>query len=220
MRNSLLIGVLAVAVSLLCRSAIAGELFRYNFVEAGYNKGTADIKGATQSADLSLFGITGSYAAHELVAIQAGYGKAKSSFNGSYLGTPESFTANSNVMFVGVTLHKMISSNTELGLDLARNRSSTDATTVIVAGTPRTVSSFTDNTNSFAIRARTAIVPEFRLLASAGRTTGGSATASTDYTVGAEYELGKAFSLGAGYALSTSPTGDSRGFSISGRYYY
>ncbi len=220
MRNSLLIGVLAVAVSLFCRSAIAGELFRYNFVEAAYGKGTVDVPGATQKEDFSMFGITGSYAVHELVAIQAGYGKVKSSFNGSYLGTSESFTANSNAMFVGVTLHKMISSNTELGLDLARNHSSIDSFTANIGGTPRTIPSSTDNSNSFAIRARTAIIPEFRLLASAGRTTGGSSSASTDYAVGAEYELGKDFALGAGYALSTSPIGDSRGFSISGRYYY
>jgi hypothetical protein len=224
MRNSWLVGVLVVGVCVLCRSAVADELFRYNYVEAGYGKVTDDAKGFSPKIDGSDYGILGSYAVHELVAITIQYTKLKTSFNGSFSGTPVSLTSNGNALTVGVTLHKMISDNTELGLDLARDHISYDAYTMTVAGTPSTVPSSTDNTNDFGIRVRTAIVPEFRLLASAGRTTGGSNAASTNYDIGAEYELGKDFSLGVDYGLSTSSTGSStdyaRGFSISGRYYY
>lgn len=224
MRNSWIIGVLVVTVCVLCRSAVADELFRYNYIEAGYQKASDDAKGFSSKIDGSQYGIFGSYAVHELVAIGVQYGKVKSSFNGSFSGTPVSFTNSGSFLAVGVTLHKMISDNTELGLDLARDHISYDAYTMTVAGTPSTVPSSTDNTNDFGIRVRTAIVPEFRLLASAGRTTGGSYAASTNYDIGAEYELGKDFSLGVDYGLSTSSTGSStdyaRGFSISGRYYY
>jgi hypothetical protein len=224
MRNSWLVGVLVVTVCVLCRSAVAEELFRYNYVEAGYEKGTSDVKGFSPKIDVSDYKIFGSYAVHELVAIGIQYATGKASFNGSVSGVPVSETSNSNILTVGVTLHKMISDNTELGLDLARDHSSYDAFTMTVAGSPTTVPSSTDNTNDFGIRVRTAIVPEFRLLASAGRTTGGSYAASTNYDIGAEYELGKDFSLGVDYGLSTSTTGSStdytRGFSISGRYYY
>ena len=43
MRNSWLVGVLVVGVCVLCRSAVADELFRYNYVEAGYGKVTEDV---------------------------------------------------------------------------------------------------------------------------------------------------------------------------------
>jgi hypothetical protein len=168
--------------------------------------------------------ILGSYAVHELVAIGVQYTKTKTSFNGSYLGTPASMSSNVSGLTLAVSLHKLISDNTELGLDLARDHFSKDAYTVTQAGTPSVVPSSTDNTNSFGIRARTAIVPAFQLFASIGRTTGGSYAARTRYGIGAEYELGKDFGIGIGYGVATSTTGGStdsaRGLSIRGRYYY
>lgn len=220
MLNSWIIGVLIVMFFMLCRSAIANELFRYNYVKAVYGKATYDMQGSSQKADGSLYGVIGSYAIHELVAIGVQYEKTKKSFDGSFSGTPVSITSIGNSLAMGVTLHKMVSNSTELGLDLVRDHSSADATTATFAGVLFTVPASTDNTNAFGIRVSTAIVPEFRLMASVGRTTGGNFAVSTDYSIGAEYELGKNFSMDAKYVLNTISTGNSRGLIVNGRYYY
>jgi hypothetical protein len=220
LRNSWIIGGLVVAVCVFSRSVVADELFRYNYIEVGYGKVADDAKGFSPKIDGSDYGIMGSYAIHELVAIGIQYSKSKASFNGSYSGVPASTTLSGNDLIIGATLHKMISDNTELGFDLERDHTSIDASTIIVAGTPSAVPSSTDNTNVFAIRVRTAIIPVFRLLASIGRSTGGNFGASTDYNIGVEYELGKDFSLGAGYRVNNSSTDNVRGLAISGRYYY
>lgn len=220
MRNSWVVGISVAVVCVFCRSAVAEELFRYNYVELGYGKATADMEGSAQKIDGSVYGIVGSYAVHELVAIGVVYQKSKASFNGSVFGTPVSLTGKGSSLIIGVTLHKMVSDNTELGLDLSRDQSSYDAMLVTIGGSTSTEPASTNNTNVFRVRGRTAIVSEFRLLASVGRTTGGKYDASTDYSIGAEYELGKDFSLGAEYDLSNDPISNTSGFIVSGRYYY
>ena len=100
MRNSWIIGVLVVGVCVLCRSAVADELFRYNYVEASYTKATDDAKGFSPKIDSSGYGILGSYAVHELVAITIQYTKLKTSFNGNFSGTPVSLTSNGNAEHV------------------------------------------------------------------------------------------------------------------------
>jgi hypothetical protein len=226
MRNLKLVGLFVVLGCGLGRSAVADELFRYNYVELGYAKATEDMKGFSPKIDGSDYGIFGSYAVHELVAIGVQYTKIKASFNGSYLGVPASLANTGSDLTLGISLHKLISDNTELGFDLARDHFSYDAYTITSPGSSAyiAVPSSTDNTNSFGIRARTAVVPDFRLFAGIGRTTGGSNAAITNYNVGAEYELGKDFGIGIGYGVGTSTKGGAtdyaRGFSIGGRYYY
>jgi len=116
MRNSWLVGILAILVGVFGRSAVADELFKYNYAELGYQKYSVDWQGASQKIDGSFFGIAGSYGVHELIAIQVRYGKATESFNGSFSGIPVSFSAKASDMTAGVTLHKMIAGNTEVGL--------------------------------------------------------------------------------------------------------
>ena len=77
MRNSWIIRILILMYFMLCRSAIANELFRYNYVKAVYGKATYDMQGSSQKADGSLYGVIGSYAIHELVAIGVQYEKTK-----------------------------------------------------------------------------------------------------------------------------------------------
>ena len=136
---------------------------------------------------------------------------------------PISYSNSGNALVANVSLHKMVADNTELGIDLARNHSRNDDSTITIAGITYTVPSSTDNSNYFGIRVRTAIVPAFRLQASAARVTGGSSTA-TLYGFGAEYLMGKDFGMGVDYNWSASSsygsTGYVRGVSISGRYYY
>lgn len=219
MRISTLVGILLLSVCALNRTAAAEELFRYNYIEADYLKATADSPGTAQKINASLFGIAGSYAVHELVAIQAGLGKTKVNFNGLNQGISDSFAYNGTEIFLGLSLHKMVAESTEVGLDLAHIQATSPAFTEVIGGTANAVAPGMDNANSFAFRVRTALVPAFRLLASVGRTTGG-ALATTDYSAGVEYELGEKFSLGAGFTLNAASTKNSRGPNISGRYYF
>ena len=64
-----LIGVLIVAVSVICHSAIADELFKYNYVEAGYTKSKIDANGYSSKPDHSSYGVDVSYAVHEYVEL-------------------------------------------------------------------------------------------------------------------------------------------------------
>lgn len=193
---------------------------KYNYIKVGSQKVTQHAEGYSPKIDGSSSGIFGSYAVKELVAIEVQYTKSKTSFNGSYLGTPASFNAKENELAMGATLHKMISDTAELAFDLALKRTSGDAYTETVGGIQKKTPAFTSNSHTFGIRAGTAIVPEFRFGVSIGRTTGGNSNATTHYGIRTEYEIVKNFNLEAGYRLSTSSPGHARGISISGRYYY
>src|SRR5271169_40579 len=222
MRNLLFTGFFVVTTGVVSGSAIADDLFNYNYVELGYSNTTTEVQGSTQKeddSDTALPGIQASYAIHDLIAIQASYSPIKETFNGVISGMPVAYNISGDYLSLGVDMHKMISDSAEIGLDLGHNRERSNGT-MSVAGSPITIPSSTDITNSFGIRARIAITPKFLLAASAGRTTGGSEAASTDYTAGAEYMLGKKFSIGVEDDLSTIPTGNWRSYVVYGRYYY
>jgi hypothetical protein len=218
MRNFLWMGV--VVLSVLGRPAVADELFRYNYIKVDSQKVTQHAEGYSPKIDGSSAGVFGSYAIQERVAIGIQYNKSKTSFNGSYLGTAASFNAKENELALGATLHKMVSDNAELAFYLALNHTTEDAYTERVGSIQNEIPAFTTNSHTFGIRAGIAIVPEFRIGGSIGRTTGGNSNATTHYGISAEYEIAKNFNLEGGYCLSTSSPGHSRGISISGRYYY
>ncbi len=219
MRHYWLAGITFASLCALGGPAAAEELFRYNYVDVGYTKATADVPGSSQKEDGSAIGIVGSIAVHDMVAIQVGYDKTKFSFNGGVNGLATSYSFNGSDLTLGVDVHKMVTENTEVGFDLARVHASFNAFTLTEAGATFQFPSSTDNANNFGVRVRTAVTREFRLLASVGRTTGG-AVASTTYSAGVEYELGEQWSVGAGYILNTASGGNTRGFGISGRYYF
>lgn len=219
MRHFWLTGITFASLCTLGGSAAAEELFRYNYVDLGYTKVTTGIQGSSQKEDGSAFGVIGSYAVHDMVAIQVGYDKTKFSFNGSVNGLATSYSINGSDLTLGVDVHKMVTENTEVAFDLARIHASTNAFTLTEAGATFQFPSATDNATNFGVRVRTAVTREFRLLASVGRTTGGL-VASSNYSAGVEYELGEKFSVGAGYILNTASGGNTRGFGISGRYYF
>ncbi len=215
MRHSWLAGITFASLCALGGPAAAEELFRYNYVDVGYTKVSVDSQVTSQKIDGSAFGIIGSYAVHDMVAIQVSYDKTKASINSSVL----SFSSSGSDLTVGVDVHKMVTENTEVAFDLARVHTSVGSYSATVAGVTGTVPSTTDNTNVFGVRVRTAVTREFRLLASVGRTTGG-AVATSNYSAGVEYELGEKWSVGAAYALSTAPVGNVHGIGVSGRYYF
>lgn len=222
MRNMFLTDFLMVTSGLISGSAIADDLFNYNYVELGYGITTTDVQGSAQKeddSDTALPGVQASYAIHDLVAIQASYSPIKAKFNGVINGIPVAYNTSGDYLSLGVDLHKLISDTTEIGLDLGHNRERSSGT-MSVMGFPATIPSSINITNSFAIRARIALDPKFRIQASVGRTTGGSEAASTDYTANAEYILGKKFSIIVEYDLSTMPTGNWRSYALIGRYYY
>ncbi len=215
MRQFWLAGITFASLCAAGTPASAEELFRYNYVDVGYTKLSIDSQVSSTKIDGSTFGIIGSYAVHEMVAIQLGYDKAKASINSSAL----SFSSSGSDLTLGVDVHKMVTESTEVALDLARLHNSTGAFTRTEGGVAIAVPSTTDNANVFGVRVRTAIVPEFRLLASAGRTTGG-AVATSNYSAGVEYEFGGNYSVGAAYGLSTASVGNTHSVGISGRYYF
>jgi len=222
MRNLFLAGFLVVTIGVITGSAIADDLFKYNYVELGYGYTTTEVQGSAQKeddSDSSLPGVQASYAIHDLVAIQASYSPIKATFNGVINGIPVAYKTSGNYLSFGVDLHKSISDTTEIGLDLGHNLEGSSGT-MSVAGFPTTIPSSTDVTNSFAIRARIALDQKFRIQASAGRTTGGSEAASTDYTASVEYMSGKKFSIIVEDDLSTIPTGNWRSYIVEARYYY
>ncbi len=77
MRHYWLTGITFASLCALGGSAAAEELFRYNYVDLGYTKVTTGIQGSSQKEDGSAIGIIGSYAVHDMVAIQVGYDKTK-----------------------------------------------------------------------------------------------------------------------------------------------
>lgn len=208
MRNSWLVGTTFTAACVLSFSAIAEEdLFKYNYIDANYLKATEDVPGSAQKKNVGALGVTGSYAAHEVLAIQASYSKLKA----SHLDVTE----NINLMALGIDLHTKVAETTEVGFGLARNHSNITGTT---AGVPDP--STTNNTNTVLVRVRTAIVPAFRLLASVKKTTGGRFANVNDYGIGAEYEIGEEFSVGLEYGAGRSDAGNSSGITLGGRYYF
>ena len=223
MRILLLAGFLVVMTGVISDSAIADDLFKYNYVELGYGNTTTEVQGSTQKeddSDTALPGIQASYAIHDLVAFQASYSPVKATFNGVINEIPVAYNTSGDYLSLGIDVHRLISDSGEIGLDLEHNRERSSGT-MTVAGFPVAIPSSTDITNSFAIRGRIALTSKFRLEASAGRTTGGSEAASNDYTTSAEYILIKKLSIIIEDDLSTMPgTGNWRSYVVEGRYYY
>ena len=208
-------------ICMLDRPAAADEFFRYNYMQLSSEKTTQHAEGFSPKIAESAYGLSGSYALKEVVAIEAQYTKFKTSFNGSYLGSPAYFNAKGNDLAIGATLHKMINERAELGLKLARIHSNVDAYTETVAGIPKTIPAFSSNANSLELRGRMALfIPAFRVRAAIGRATGGNSNATTHYSMGAEYEVLYNISLDIGYHLSTSSPGHARGISFNALYYF
>ena len=208
-------------ICILGRSAVADEFFRYNYIQIASEKTTQHAEGFSPKIAESSFGLSGSYALKEFVAIEAQYTKFKTSFNGSYFGSPASFNAKRNDLVIGATLHKMINERAELALNLAQIHSNVDAYTETVASIPKTIPAFSSSANSLEVRGRMALfIPEFRVRAAIGRATGGNSNATTHYSMGAEYEVFYNISLDIGYRLSTSAPGHARGVSFNGLYYF
>jgi len=219
----------AVAVAVLvlnCRASMAEEIFKYNFLGAGYARSTFESKGMPNMHAFAN-GIFGAYAVHDLVAIGVGYTKTTiNSVNGSISGisfsTPSVAADSVNV---GMKLHKMIVNNIELGFALNRNRTTSESYTILVGGTPYLFPSTTDYSNDFGLSATIALVPEFKLSGSLGRSTGGNTSVNDNYSVDAEYDITGNVGIKAGYHLSGSNNSSgsrdyARGFSIEGIYYY
>lgn len=214
MNKLCLVGTSVVMVCMFSRSAVADGLFKYNYIEADYQKTTFEISGYSEKYNISNFNIIGSYAIHEMVAIQASYLKYNYDFNASTV----SIKGDGNTLNLNIDLHRMVTNSTEVGLILGRSQSKSSAT---VNGA--NIDSPTSNSNQGIIRARTAIIPGFHLSAVVGRSIAddSSASASTSYSIGAEFLATKIFSLVAEYGLSTS-TGTSIAHvaSLGGRYYF
>ena len=208
-------------ICMLDRPAAADEFFRYNYIQIASEKTTQHAEGFSPKIAESSFGLSGSYALKEFIAIEAQYTKFKTSFNGKYFGSPASFNANRNDLAIGATLHKMINERAELAFNLAQIHSSVAAYTETVAGIPKTIPAFNSNANSLEVRGRMALfIPAFRVRAAIGRATGGNSSATTHYSMGAEYEVFYNISLDMSYRLSTSAPGHARGVSFSALYYF
>lgn len=212
MQNSWLVRTSVVMVCLLCRSAAADELFKYNYIEADYQRTTLDVLGYSEKYNLSSTNIIGSYAIYEIVAIQASYGKYNYDFSASTI----SIKGDGNTLNLNIDLHRKVTNSTEVGLILGRSQTKSSGT---INGA--NIDSSTSNSNQCSIRARTAIVPVFQLSAVAGRSIGDDSSASTGYSIGAEFLATKFFSLIGEYGLSTSTGANTAHVaSLGGRYYF
>ncbi len=212
MRRSSLIAASALLASLVGQAAAAEDVFKYNYVEAGYAKFTGDLTGTPGTITGYDYLLAGSYAVHDMVAIQVGYTKERASwyppgFSGSFSG--DGYSA-------GVDLHHMIASTTEVGLDWSHNHFS-GTWTVNGFAAPSTAS----NGNVYGVRVRTAVVPTVWLQASAGRTIVMGAS-STDYGASGEYLIGQHAGVRLEYVSSTTSggAGHTHGYALLGRYFF
>lgn len=214
MRNA--VAVVVVTAGLFSSHAVLGdELFRYTYVQADYAQGTSEVRGYSQKSDLWSPGAAGSYALTDNLSLRAAYAKTRASF------TPPgiSSTWNEYAQSLRLDLHGMVSDSSELGLFAARHRVRATNTLVEPAFNINRVTSMTNYSDSWGVRGRTAIVPDFRLSADVARNTGGQVT-TTDYGAGAQYELTQNFEIGTSYDLITTARGNTRWMGVAGRYYF
>lgn len=213
MRSTSLAAISAAFAIALCQSAAAEQVFRYDYIGVRYTKSSSDVPGFQETRGGSNYGVLGSAALLDMLALQASYSRNRSSLNIPGV-TSQSFSGRSES--AGFDLHTMIGKATEIGLDWSRNHS-TGASTVDGVARPST----TGNSNSYTLRVRTAVSEKFWLQAQAGRTTGWNSTATTDYNVNGEYFVGRDVGLRVNLGFANTATGNNtRSAAVSGRYYF
>ncbi len=213
MRSTSLAAISAAFAIALCQSAAADEIFRYDYIGARYTRTSQDVSGLQETRDGLNYGVLGSIALHDMIALQASYSRDRSSVaipgvtSQAFRGSGES---------VGIDLHKMIGKVTEAGLDWTRSHSIGTST---VDGFDRP--STTGNSNSYSVRVRTAVTPVLWLQAQVGRTLPWKGNDTTDYNFNGEYFVSRNVGLRLNLGFNNTATGNNtRSMAVSGRYYF
>ncbi len=213
MRSTSLAAISAAFAIALCHTAAAEEVFRYDYIGARYTQSNSDVAGFQETRNGSNYGVLGSVALLDMLALNAAYDRSRSSLNIPGV-TSQSSTGHGES--VGLDLHFMTGKVTEVGLGWARNHSISTAT---VDGFDRP--STTGNSNSYSARVRTAINPTFWLQAQLGRTISWTGYGTTDYNINGEYFVSRNVGLRLNLGFNNTATGNNtRSVAFSGRYYF
>ena len=213
MRKLALLGGLFFLSAVSMKSASADDVFRYNFLQGAYQSVKVDELGFSDKVTASTSAVTGSYALNDMIALQAVAGAVSESFS------PPGYNldASGTMMGLGAALHKNITDNFEIGVDLGRIGLDLNKYTINGIDQP----TYKSYTSSADFKVRAAITPEFLLGASVGHGISESKTGSgPGYAFNAMYYPGKSFGLGAAYSISHSISGYTRGFTIGARYFF